>query len=353
MATKVRKLRIEELSGVDRPANQEGWMVLVKNYQARGLATLQKVAERLGLGEYVAKSAPEGDDDDDLLDEIEAELDELEDDEHIGKSDDDDLTDDELDEIEAELDDLDEDDNVQKGVMCKGCGKKPMQKGAKGMCADCASESVGKSFASGSLEDLIAKQFGDAASPSPISKNQESPVKLTGSEVESIVKSLTPAARELVTELITKNVEAESAVAKANEQLTTLSKAVEKLVETNADAQLTTLAKSLIPPNAPITVEEAKVLLKSAGDNADARAAVEKTLKTMGQLAASSSLFKSFGDNPVTADSAGESSAVTAINKAAGELRTAKPTLTAEQAVAEALTANPALYEQFMAASQQ
>ena len=346
MATKVRKLRIEELSGVDRPANQEGWMVLVKNYRERGRATLENLAKRLGLPDLVRK-ADEGfdDSDDDLLDE----LDELEDDETIGKGED--LSDDELDAIEAELDELDDDDaGVQKG-MCKECGEKPAQKGGKGMCQACAAPVTKQDD---TLVSELSKAFGVvvASPPTPISKNEESHVKQpTGSEIEAVVKSLTPAAREFVTELVAKAVAADTAAEQAKSEVQTLAKTVQALVEKSENESRTALAKSLIPAGAPITVEEVSTLLKANGDNAEGKAVVEKMLQTMGKLAASSSLFKSFGDNAATGNASGESSAITAINKAAGELRTAKPTLTPEQAVAEALAANPALYEQFMAAS--
>jgi len=363
MATKVRKLRIEELSGVDRPANQEGWMVLVKNYRERGRATLENLAKRLGLPDLVRK-ADEGfdDSDDDLLDE----LDELEDDETIGKGEDlsddeleddetigkgEDLSDDELDAIEAELDELDDDDaGVQKG-MCKECGEKPAQKGGKGMCQACAAPVTKQDD---TLVSELSKAFGVvvASPPTPISKNEESHVKQpTGSEIEAVVKSLTPAAREFVTELVAKAVAADTAAEQAKSEVQTLAKTVQALVEKSENESRTALAKSLIPAGAPITVEEVSTLLKANGDNAEGKAVVEKMLQTMGKLAASSSLFKSFGDNAATGNASGESSAITAINKAAGELRTAKPTLTPEQAVAEALAANPALYEQFMAAS--
>jgi hypothetical protein len=80
---------------------------------------------------------------------------------------------------------------------------------------------------------------------------------------------------------------------------------------------------------------------------------VEKMLTTMGKLAEGTSLFKSVGGNSaasVMGDSSSENAAITAINKSAGELRSANPKLTKEQAVAEALNANPELYDAFMAA---
>jgi hypothetical protein len=352
MATKVRKLRIEELSGVNRPANQEGWMVLVKNYRERGRATLENLAKRLGLPDLVRK-ADEGfddaDDDDALLDELEDELDGFDDDdEAIGKGDDD-LSDDDLDDIEAELDALDS-DGIEKG-MCKGCGEMPAMKGGKGMCKGCAG-SVTKQ--DDTLVSALSKAFGvvDAGPTIPISKNEESHVKQpTGSEIEAVVKSLTPEAREFVTELVAKAAASETAAEQAKSEVQTLAKTVQALVEKSETESRTALAKSLIPAGAPITVDEVSILLKANGDNAEGKAVVEKMLQTMGKLAAGSSLFKSFGENAAVGNASGEATAVTAINKAAGELRTANPELTPEQAVAAALDANPALYEQFMAAS--
>lgn len=266
----------------------------------------------------------------------------------------------------VDIDDLN-DIEIPEGIdkmMCADCGEKPAMKGSE-LCADCAKlhkaleynafldlsietimndESVAPVEKRSMIEETISQyrdgvlaleklDSPDATATNPVHGEQSMSENITKSEVEALLKGLSPEQTAAVEKLLTaRDTVLKTEIEKAQKDA---KDAREEIAKRDRIAKAQSMVK-----NTSIKPEDVVKVLEATNDNADVSAFVADTLAKLDTAIKAGRVLQELGDDH--GEAVGKN---VEIDKAIESVLKADPKLSKEQAFAKALLANPQLYD--------